>query len=74
MLDGNLWCGLFMKPVGKGFLALCPNFELGNGKIYKPEPQAIPKQEKWKIRKKEVKPKPVSKITKKKPTKQKRLF
>lgn len=57
MLDGSFWCNLTMKPVGKGFLAVCPNFELGNGSLYKSEPKVLtPKQEEWKIKRKEIKP------------------
>ena len=60
MLDGSFWCDLTTKPVGKGFLAHCPNFELGNTKSYKPEPKVVtPKQEERKIKVKEVKPKEI---------------
>lgn len=80
MLDGNFWCSITMKPVGKGFLAHCPNFEEGNAKLYKPEPQVItPKQEARKIKRKEIKPKevkrkPLTKKAKAKPTQQRKLF
>lgn len=73
--DGNLWCGLIMKSVGKGFLAQCPNFEEGSGKVYKPEAQITPSTPaKGKIRTKEIKPMPVTKTIRKKSTKQERLF
>ncbi len=60
MLDCRFWCGLTMKPVGKGFLANCPNFELGSGKLYEPVPQGIiPKQKIQKVARKEIKSKEI---------------
>jgi len=66
MLDGNLWCGLTMKPVGKDFLAICPNFELGSGKIYKSEPTGMPDYTIPKVKIRKIKAKPITKISKKK--------
>ena len=85
MPDGSFWCGLTMKPVGKGFLAHCPNFEFGKSKLYELKPQETPKQEARKIEKKEVKPKevkpkeikakkPLTKKAKAKPIQQRKLF
>lgn len=79
MLDGNFWCSITMKPVGKGFLAHCPNFEFGKTRLYELKPQATQKQEARKIRRKEVKPKevkqkPLTKKVRAKPTQQHKLF
>lgn len=75
MPDGNLWCSLVMKPTSLVFESEC-SFEQGSGTIYKIKPRKIEVPEKiTKVKVKEAKLKPASKIKQRKTTPpQTRLF